>query len=66
MLFLEKDIIYVVCVNSECTILLINNNFLNNLRLKYLTRQFSVVVFVRDIKNNKYLINDYLQFSMYF
>jgi len=40
--------------------LLIDNNFLSNLKLKYLTKQFSVVVFVRDIKNNKQLINNYL------
>ena len=66
MLFLEKDIIYVVCVNSECTILLINNNFLNNLKLKYFTRQFSAIVFVRDIKNNKHLINNNLQLLIYF
>jgi len=46
--------------------LLINNNFFSNLRLKYFIRQFSVVVFVRDIKNNKYLINNYLLLLIYF
>jgi len=45
--------------------LLIDDNFLSNLRLKYLTRQSSVVVFVRDIENDKHLINDYLQLSIY-
>jgi len=35
------------------------------LRLKHLTRQFSVVIFVRDIKNNKHLINDYFRLLIY-
>ncbi len=55
----------VVCVNNECIMLLINDNFFSNLRLKHLTRQFSVVVFVRNIKNNKHLINDYFKLLMY-
>jgi len=45
---------------------LIDDNFFSDLRLKHLTRQFSVVIFVRDIKNDKYLINDYFRLSMYF
>jgi len=55
-----------ICVNNKCTILLIDDNFLNNLKLKYLTKQSSIVVFVCDIKNNKYLINNYLQLLIYF
>ncbi len=46
--------------------LLIDDNFLSDLKLKHLTRQSNVVVFVCDIKNDKHLINDYLRFSMYF
>jgi len=57
--------LYIVCVNSEYIILLINNNFFSNLRLKYLIRQFSVIVFVRNIKNNKYLINNYFRLLIY-
>jgi hypothetical protein len=57
--------LYIVCVNSEYIILLINNNFFSNLRLKYLIRQFSVIVFVRNIKNNKYLINNYFRLLTY-
>jgi len=44
---------------------LINDNFLSDLELKHLTRQFSVVVFVCDIKNDKHLINNYLKLLMY-
>jgi hypothetical protein len=54
-----------ICVDNECIILLINNNFFSNLKLKYLTKQFSVIVFVRNIKNDKYLINNYLRLLMY-
>jgi len=57
--------LYIVCVNSEYIILLINNNFFSNLRLKYLIRQFSVIVFVRNIKNNNYLINNYFRLLTY-
>ena len=60
MTFFKKNISYAIYVNNECIMLLINDNFFSDLRLKYLTRQSSVVVFVCDIKNNKYLINDYL------
>ena len=45
--------------------LLIDNDFLSDLRLKHLMRQSSVVVFVRDIEDDKYLINDYFRLSMY-
>ncbi len=55
----------VVCVDIECIMSLINNNFFSDLRLKHLTRQSSVVVFVRDIKNDKHLINDYFRLLMY-
>ena len=40
--------------------LLINNSFFSNLRLKYFIRQLSIFVFIYNIKNNKYLINNYL------
>ncbi len=46
--------------------LLIDNNFFSDLRLKHFTKQFSVVVFVRDIKDDKHLINDYFRLLMYF
>jgi len=45
---------------------LIDDNFLSDLRLKHLTKQSSVAIFVCDIKNDKHLINDYLRFLMYF
>ncbi len=54
-----------ICVDSKCTMLLIDNDFLSDLRLKHLMRQSSVVVFVRDIEDDKYLINDYFRLSMY-
>ncbi len=57
---------YIVCINNKCTILLIDNHFFNNLKLKYFTRYFSVVVFVRNIKNNEYLINNYFRLLIYF
>jgi len=38
--------------------LLINDNFFNNLKLKHFTKQFSVVVFVCNIQNDKHLINN--------
>ena len=54
-----------ICIDTDCTMSLIDRVFVTNLKLVTQIKKVNVSIFVRDIDTLRHVTNDYLMLSMY-
>ena len=54
-----------ICIDTDCTMSLIDRVFVTNLKLVTQIKKVNVSIFVRDIDTFRHVTNDYLMLSMY-
>ena len=65
MSFIWKNVLYNVCFNIDCIMILIDKQFLKEFRLERLLKKFRIMIFVWKVGTKRYLTNDYLIINLY-
>ena len=65
MSFFCQKVSHNICIDTSCTMSLIDRVFVTNLKLVIQIKKVNVSISIRDIDTFRHLTNDYLMFSMY-